>query len=164
MNALIWRVIVAAAVSCGAFVYVAAQPIHYSRDLFKARMSRVKATVVDSLTNEPIAFASVYLIPENDTTISNFTLSGDNGEARLEEIPFGGYSFRVEIMGYRPHYTRRAEQLLLVQQRQPLFQPQLQSGSRIRMGSGQQHQYGCRRQLQNGIWTPPAHRRQVEFR
>lgn len=50
MNALIRRVVVAAVVSCGAFVYVAAQPIHYSRDLFKARMSRVKATVVDSLT------------------------------------------------------------------------------------------------------------------
>lgn len=107
MNALIRRVIVAAVVSCGAFVYVAAQPIHYSRDLFKARMSRVKAMVVDSLTNEPIAFASVYLIPENDTTISNFTLSGDNGEARLEEIPFGGYSFRVEMMGYKPHASVR---------------------------------------------------------
>lgn len=107
MNAFIRRVIVAAVVSCGAFVYVAAQPIHYSRDLFKARMSRVKATVVDSLTNEPIAFASVYLIPENDTTISNFTLSGDNGEARLEEIPLGGYSFRVEMMGYKPHASVR---------------------------------------------------------
>lgn len=96
-----------AAVACGVCISTQAQVIHFSRGLLGARMSRVKATVVDSLTNEPIAFASVYLIPENDTTISNFTLSGEKGEASLEEIPFGGYSFRVEMMGYKPHASMR---------------------------------------------------------
>lgn len=96
MSGFIKGILAAAAVACGVCISAQAQVIHFSRDLLGARMSRVKATVVDSLTNEPIAFASVYLIPENDTIISNFTLSGEKGEASLEEIPFGGYSFRVE--------------------------------------------------------------------
>lgn len=38
-------------------------------------MSEIKATVLDSLTSEPIPYASVYVIPSKDTTITNFTLS-----------------------------------------------------------------------------------------
>ena len=65
-------------------------------------MSEVKATVVDSLTNEPMSFVSVYVIPAKDTTITNFTLTDAKGEAKLDEVPFGSYTFHVEMMGYKP--------------------------------------------------------------
>ena len=71
------------------------------------RLADVKASVVDSLSGEPVAFASVYVIPSKDTTISNFTLSDAKGEAVLDEVPFGSYSFHVEMMGYKPFVKER---------------------------------------------------------
>ena len=63
--------------SAGAQVFI------LNENIFQGRMSEIKATVVDSLTNEPVGFASVYVIPSKDTTITNFTLTNDKGEARL---------------------------------------------------------------------------------
>ena len=74
---------------------------------YQERMGEIKATVVDSLTNEPVPFASVYVIPSKDTTITNFTLTDAKGEAKLDEVPFGSYSFHVEMMGYKPYVKER---------------------------------------------------------
>ena len=71
------------------------------------RMGEIRATVVDSLTNEPVPFASVYIVPSKDTTITNFTLSDAKGEAKLDEVPFGNYVFHVEMMGYKPFVKER---------------------------------------------------------
>ena len=71
------------------------------------RLSEIRTTVLDSLTNEPVAFASVYVIPSKDTTITNFTITDAKGEARLEEVPYGSYTFRVEMMGYKPFVRER---------------------------------------------------------
>ena len=71
-------------------------------NMMAGRLSEIKATVVDSLTSEPIGFASVYVIPSKDTTITNFTLSDAKGEAKLDEVPYGSYVFHVEMMGYKP--------------------------------------------------------------
>ena len=79
-----------------------AQVFIINDNVFQARLGTVKATVLDSLTNEPVGFASVYVIPSKDTTITNFTLTDAKGEAKLEEVPFGSYVFHVEMMGYIP--------------------------------------------------------------
>ena len=71
-------------------------------NLFQGRLSEIKATVLDSLTREPVSYASVYVIPSKDTTITNFTLSDAKGEAKLDEVPYGSYVFHVEMMGYKP--------------------------------------------------------------
>ena len=76
-------------------------------NIFQQRMSDVKVTVLDSLTNDPVGFASVYVIPAKDTTITNFTLTDAKGEAKLDEVPFGKYLFHVEMMGYRPFIRER---------------------------------------------------------
>lgn len=82
-----------------------AQVVVLNDNMLSGRMSEVKTSVLDSLTSEPISFASVYVIPSKDTVITNFTLSDDKGNAKLEEVPFGSYVFHVEMMGYRP-YTK----------------------------------------------------------
>lgn len=82
-----------------------AQVVVLNDNMLSNRMSEVKTSVLDSLTSEPISFASVYVIPSKDTVITNFTLSDDKGSAKLEEVPFGSYVFHVEMMGYRP-YTK----------------------------------------------------------
>ena len=79
-----------------------AQFVIINDNMFQARMSRINAVVVDSLTNEPVGFASVYVIPSKDTTITNFTLTDAKGEARLDDVPFGSYVFHVEMLGYKP--------------------------------------------------------------
>ena len=84
-----------------------AQVIILNENIFQGRMSEIKATVLDSLSNEPVAFASVYVIPAKDTIITNFTLSNDKGEAKLEEVPYGNYFFHVEMMGYKPFVKER---------------------------------------------------------
>ena len=84
-----------------------AQVFILNDNLFQERMGTVKATVLDSLTNEPVGFASVYVIPSKDTTITNFTLTDAKGEAKLEEVPYGSYVFHVEMMGYKPFVKER---------------------------------------------------------
>ena len=84
-----------------------AQVVIINDNLFQGRMSEIKTTVLDSLTNEPVGFASVYVIPSKDTTITNFTLTDAKGEARLDEVPYGSYVFRVEMMGYKPFVKER---------------------------------------------------------
>ena len=66
-----------------------AQVFILNDSMFQNRMTEIKATVVDSLTNEPVPFASVYVIPAKDTTITNFTLTNDKGEAKLDDVPLG---------------------------------------------------------------------------
>ena len=71
-----------------------AQVYIFYDNVLQERMGEIKATVVDSLTNEPVPFASVYVIPSKDTTITNFTLSDAKGEAKLDEVPAGRSALR----------------------------------------------------------------------
>ena len=84
-----------------------AQVFIINDNVFQERMGTVKATVLDSLSNEPVSFASVYVIPSKDTTITNFTLTDTKGEAKLDEVPYGSYVFHVEMMGYKPFVKER---------------------------------------------------------
>jgi len=68
---------------------------------FTGQLSTVNVEVLDSLTREPIPFASVYVIPRRDTTITNFTLTDTEGKAKLDEVPYGNYTFFVEMLGYK---------------------------------------------------------------
>ena len=71
-----------------AFGFVSeAQVVILNDNLFTGRLSEVRVTVLDSVSREPVSFASVYVIPAKDTTISNFTLTDAQGMAKLEEIP-----------------------------------------------------------------------------
>ena len=84
-----------------------AQVFILNDNIFQGRMSEIKTTVLDSLTNEPVGFASVYVIPSRDTTITSFTLTDAKGEAKLDEVPYGSYVFRVEMLGYKPFVKER---------------------------------------------------------
>lgn len=83
------------------------QVIIINDNVLTGHMSEIGATVLDSLTNEPVPFASVYIIPSRDTTITNFALSDAEGKAKLDEVPFGSYFFHVEMMGYKPFVKER---------------------------------------------------------
>ena len=93
-----------------------AQVVVLNDNLWVTRLAEIQATVVDSLTNEPVPYASFYVIPEKDTTITNFTLTDPEGKAKLEDVPLGRYTLHVEMMGYRPvvksrYFRERREDL-----------------------------------------------------
>ena len=60
-----------------------AQVYIFNENMLKERMSEIKTTVLDSLTNEPVSYASVYVIPAKDTTITNFTLTDATPQSRI---------------------------------------------------------------------------------
>lgn len=64
--------------------------------------THVKLTLKDAQNSEPIPWASVYLIPDGDTTITHFALSNDKGDVLLKDVPVGKYEVNAEIIGYTP--------------------------------------------------------------
>lgn len=63
----------------------------------------LKCLIQDSKTGEALPNATVYLIPQGDTTITHFALSDEKGAARIEEIVPGRYEFNAELIGYKPY-------------------------------------------------------------
>ncbi len=62
---------------------------------------RVKAMVLDAKSSKPIPNVTVYLIPQGDTTITDFALSGENGLVVLDKVASGKYELNAEQLGYR---------------------------------------------------------------
>jgi len=98
---------IAIALMVVACIAARAQVVIVNDNLMGGRLCEISATVLDSLSKEPVPFASVYVIPSKDTTITNFTLSDAEGVAKLPEVPYGSYVFRVEMMGYKPFVRER---------------------------------------------------------
>lgn len=57
----------------------------------------------DSRTNDPVASATIYLIPKNDTTITNFAISDEKGEVVIPDIVPGWYQVNIEMIGYKAY-------------------------------------------------------------
>ena len=79
-----------------------AQVVDYSM-IERNANTDVKLTLKDSKSSKPISWASVYLIPAGDTTITHFALSDDKGDVLLKDVPVGKYELNAEIIGYNPH-------------------------------------------------------------
>lgn len=77
-----------------------------SDDMFGRTSFTVKAQVLDSLTREPIAFASAYLRHPKDTVITSFALTDTLGKAELKKVAKGEHLLCIEYLGYRPVYKK----------------------------------------------------------
>ena len=77
-----------------------------SNDMFGRTSFKVKAEVRDSLTKEPIAFASAYLRHPKDTVITSFALTDTLGKATLKDVAKGEHLLCIEYLGYKPVYKR----------------------------------------------------------
>ena len=67
-----WILVVLMCLAVGA----KAQVFIINDNMFGGRMSNIRVKVIDSLTNEPIQYASVYVVPAKDTTIYTLVLWG----------------------------------------------------------------------------------------
>lgn len=77
-----------------------------SDDMFGRTSFKVTAQVLDSLTKEPVAFASVYLRHPKDTVITSFALTDTLGKATLKDVTKGEHLLCIEYLGYKPVYRR----------------------------------------------------------
>ncbi|MBQ0127930.1 MAG: outer membrane beta-barrel protein [Bacteroidales bacterium] len=71
--------------------------------LSKNSNTHLRMVLQDSKTKEPISYATVYLIPQGDTTITNFALSDEKGRVDMDEIISGKYEVNAEMIGYKPY-------------------------------------------------------------
>lgn len=89
------------------FLFLAAYPLTaqiVSFDMIHRNQNTdVKLTLLDSQSSDPISWASVYLIPDGDTTITHFALSDEKGDVLLKQVPVGKYQLNAEIIGYNPY-------------------------------------------------------------
>ena len=82
-----------------------------SYDMFTNNLAyNLTAEVADSVTKEPVAFASVYLKHVKDTIITNFALTGPDGKIHMNDVTKGEYDFYVEFMGYKPYHKTSLDQ------------------------------------------------------
>ncbi len=77
-----------------------------SGDMFGRTSFKVTAEVRDSVTNDPIAFASAYLRHPKDTVITSFSLTDTLGRATLKDVTKGEHLLCIEYLGYKPVYKR----------------------------------------------------------
>lgn len=80
--------------------------IAISEDMFGRTSFTVKAQVLDSLTKEPVAFASAYLRHPKDTVITSFALTDTLGKATLKDVAKGEHLLCIEYLGYKPVYRK----------------------------------------------------------
>ena len=88
-----------------------AQVVVMDYDLIQRnRNIKVKLSLQDAKSEEPLPFATVYLNPQGDTTITHFALSDQEGKVEIGDVPVGRYRVNVEMIGYTPfvkEYTFR---------------------------------------------------------
>ncbi len=68
----------------------------------RMRTLKVRLELQDDKTSLPIAYSTVYLIPQGDTVITNFAISDEKGQAVLENVVQRKYELHAELIGYKP--------------------------------------------------------------
>lgn len=66
----------------------------------QSRDFRVRGTLIDSVRNEPIEFATASVTPKGSTTPTKYALSDSKGKFEIQGVTSGEYTLKVEYMGY----------------------------------------------------------------
>lgn len=62
---------------------------------------KITAVIIDSLTKQPVSYASISLVRISDNQSVNGGLADDKGKVTISNVPAGDYKFMVGFMGYR---------------------------------------------------------------
>jgi ferric enterobactin receptor len=60
----------------------------------------ISGTLIDSITSEPVTFASVGILETTSGKVVNGGLSDDRGVFRINDVPEGQYTIQVSFIGY----------------------------------------------------------------
>ena len=88
--------------AAASFCTISRAQIYDMETINKYMTVNVKLTLEDRKDKEPIGYASVYLIPEGDTTITHFAISDPEGKVAFDNVISGRYQLNAEMIGYHP--------------------------------------------------------------
>lgn len=81
-----------------------------NKDMMKALKDikgRVYGKIIDAKTKKPVEFASVVVLWYNKDSLLGGSLTRENGEFNIENLPaMGGFRFRATQIGYKPYETK----------------------------------------------------------
>lgn len=66
----------------------------------QTRDYRVRGTLLDSIRNEPVEFATASVTPKGSDTPTKYALSDNKGKFEITGITPGDYTLKIEFMGY----------------------------------------------------------------
>ncbi|HON54232.1 MAG TPA: outer membrane beta-barrel family protein [Bacteroidales bacterium] len=67
---------------------------------------RIKIILIDSVTQDPIEFATVSITPEGKKEALKYALTDASGWAEIVKVPEGTYTLKAECLGYLPFETK----------------------------------------------------------
>lgn len=88
---------------CMSSLFVEAQQTPSNKD---TETGTVSGKVLQASNKEPVPFATIALLNEDDSTVINGIAADEKGAFVLKPIPYGSYIIRVATMGYTPYYTK----------------------------------------------------------
>ena len=63
----------------------------------------ITATVTDAYSGEPVAFATASVTRDGQKSPAKYVLTDNAGKVLLKGVAAGSYTFKVELMGYKPY-------------------------------------------------------------
>lgn len=66
----------------------------------------ISGKVQQTGNKEPIPFATIALLNEDDSTVINGVAADEKGTFVLKPVPYGSYLIRVATMGFTPYFTK----------------------------------------------------------
>ncbi len=65
--------------------------------------NRISAQLVDAASGEPLGYVTVSLFKAGQQKPFKYALSDDKGNVTIESVARGDYSFKAELLGYKPY-------------------------------------------------------------
>jgi len=65
--------------------------------------NRISAQLVDAASGEPLGYVTVSLFRSGQQKPYKYALSDDKGKVTIESVGRGDYSFKAELLGYKPY-------------------------------------------------------------
>lgn len=88
---------------------------------------KIKGTVIDQTTKEPLAYSTIRLFTIKDSILVKGCITNNDGEFELDGIKWGTYNVRIDFIGYQ---TREIEIDLSLKQRLNKLQIELEAESK----------------------------------
>ena len=65
--------------------------------------NRISAELVDAASGEPLGYVTVSLFKSGNDKPYKYALSDDKGKVTIESVSKGSYTFKAELLGYKPY-------------------------------------------------------------
>ena len=87
-------------------IVVAQRPSGFGKQKSPGITGKITGTLIDTLSKEPIEFASIALYQKGNEKIINGTISDERGHFKISDVENGQYELQINFLGYTPKRIR----------------------------------------------------------